>query len=506
MFDQRKMRRLVALLVSVVVLVWGAGLAAAASVSLYNGQPAKYVFFLVGDGMSQPQRTATEMFLAAREGKPHGSVKMAMSQFPAHGIMTNFSANSIIPDSADAVTAMACGLKTNSGMLGVNPEGKPIRNMAEMAKEKGMKIGIISTVAIDDATPGGFYTHQIQRSNFYEIGCDLSASGFDFFGGGGFRDAEGKRAKEKPAATVFDLAKKRGYAVVNNKADFKNLTSASGKAIVVNEWLQNNAAMPYAMDRTSKDLSLPELLAKAVEMLDNPQGFFIMTEAGKVDWALHANDAAAAIGDIIELDQTVQVALAFAEKHPGETLIVVTGDHETGGLTVGFAGTQYNSYFDVLPRQTMSFTRFTDEVVVKYRKTKASGHELDDLKPAIEQNFGLKFSGDAKDRMVLAPHEIIHIQEAFKRSMASENEKTNDPVTFNLYGGFDPLTIALTHILDQKAGLGWTTYAHTGLPITVSAFGVGAETFFGLFDNTDLSAKMKAIMGLPTEPRLAADK
>ena len=498
---------LIFLVLLAVAAMAGTSRAASPAKGLYQGQPARYVFFIIGDGMAQPQRTATEMYLAAKDGKPHGSVKLAMSELSAQGIMTTYAANSIIPDSADTATALACGVKTNSGMLGVTPDGRPYKNVSELAKARGMKVGIISTVSLDHATPAGFYAHQKSRNYYHEISYEMVMSGFDFFGGGGIKDPEGKKALDnKPKGNIMDLAKHQGYKVVKGKSDVTKLTPEDGKVIAINEWLQDSDAMPYTMDRTEKDMSLADLVAKAAEMLDNPKGFFIMAEGGKVDWACHANDAMASITDTIDTDNAVKAALKFAEKHPGETLILVVGDHETGGMTIGFAGTQYDSYYKVLDGQKMSYQQFSDEIVADYKKSKSSDYKFEDLKPAIEKYFGLKFEGDPKDQAVLKPHETAQIQEAFNRSMSGDKENSKDPLAYNLYGGYEPLTVKLTQLLNQKAGLGWTTYSHTGLPVTVSAEGVGAESFTGYYDNTDVAAKLKAVMGLPTVPEIAAQK
>ncbi len=467
------------------------------------GAEAKYVFFIIGDGMAQPQRTSAEMYLAAKEGKPHGSVKLLMDQLPAQGMMTTYSANSIIPDSADTATAMACGVKTNSGMVGVTPDSKTAKNVAEMAKESGKKVGVISTVSIDHATPAGFYAHQPSRNNYYEIGMELAKSGYDFFGGGGFKDPDGKKSKA-PDGNVIEEAKKNGYKVVTGKEAMEKLTPADGKVIVVNEWLQDSKAMPYKMDRTEKDMNLADLVTKAAEMLDNPNGFFIMAEGGKVDWACHANDAAGAINDALDVDGAVQAALKFQEKHPDETLVLVTGDHECGGLTIGFAGTKYDSFYDVLDGQKLSFQAFTDEMD-KLLKERGKDLTFDEVKPLVEASFGLKFAGEEKDPLVLKDFELAQVKDAFERAKAGDAEKSKDPQTYLLYGGYNPLSVTLTHLLNQKAGLGWTSYSHTGVPVTVSAAGAGSEMFNGSYDNTDIAKKLAKAMGLGEIKEVAAN-
>ena len=133
-----------------------------------------------------------------------------------------------------------------------------------------------------------------------------------------------------------------------------------GKVIAMNKIVDRDAAMYYTLDqRDSKDhVTLAEYLSKGIELLDNPNGFFMMVEGGKIDWACHANDAASSIRDTLALDEAVARAVSFYEKHPTETLIVVTGDHETGGMTIGFAGTQYSSFMDKIQYQKMSYIEF----------------------------------------------------------------------------------------------------------------------------------------------------
>ena len=138
-------------------------------------------------------------------------------------------------------------------------------------------------------------------------------------------------------------------------------------------------------------------------MLDGPQGFFIMAEGGKVDWACHANDARAVISDMIDLDNAVRTALEFAQKHPDETLIVVAGDHECGGMTIGFAGTKYNNFFQVLDGQKASYVKFSKAVMGEFKKSKGGEIKFEDVKPLIEEQFGLKFEGEAKDPLFLKP-------------------------------------------------------------------------------------------------------
>jgi alkaline phosphatase len=292
---------------------------------------------------------------------------------------------------------------------------------------------------------------------------------------------------------------------VTDKQKFLALTPKDGKVLAVNEWLQDGGALPYVMDMTEKDITLPEFTAKGIELLDNPKGFFMMVEGGKIDWACHANDATAALENTLAFDKAIAEAVAFYKKHPEETLIVVTGDHECGGLTLGFAGTKYASNFEILGNQNISFQKFTDEILKGLKETGKA--DLTTIKPLITKHFGLKFEGDAKaDPMVLDAHEVAQIKEALGKSLIGDQEGSKNPETYILYGGYDPLAVSLTHILNQKAGLGWTSYKHTGVPVTTSAIGVGSAAFNGSYDNTDVAMKVFKIMGLNPEVHLASAK
>ncbi len=470
-----------------------------AATATYSGQPAKYVFFFIGDGMGMPQRSAAEFYAAAKAGKI-SDITLAIDKLPVQGMTTTYSSESPITDSAAAGTAMACGVKTYNAALGMDANKNPYTSIAEMARDKGMLVGIVSSVSIDHATPASFYAHQPSRNTMYEIGLDLVASKFDYFGGGGFVDPSGKKSKlPEPRENVLDAAKKAGYTVAADKASFEKLAKGV-KAIAYNAWLQDAEALPYDIDTRKEDISLAEFTAKGIELLDNPKGFFMMVEGGKIDWACHANDALTSIKDTQAFDESMKVALAFMAKHPKETVIVVTGDHECGGLTIGFAGTKYENFFTVLDGQKVSFQKFSAEILKEYKEKNAGKYNFDDMKPIITANFGLKFEGDAKaDRAVLKDFEIAQLKEAFERSMAGDTEKSKDEQTYLLYGGYSPLTVTITHILNQKAGLAWTSYSHTGVPVATSADGVGAEIFGGLYDNTDLALKFMSVMGLPAK-------
>jgi alkaline phosphatase len=231
-----------------------------------------------------------------------------------------------------------------------------------------------------------------------------------------------------------------------------------------------------------------------ITVLDNDDGFFMMVEGGKIDWSCNANDAATTIQNTIAFSDAVQVAVDFAAAHPGECLIITTADHETGGLTIGFATTAYDTHFNYLSGQTISYVDFGSVVA----DMQATGATFDDALAAIQKYYGL--TTEAGRNLSLTADDVAALQAAFNYSMAPDTapaEESADYAAYALsYGGYDPLSVTVSHIMNNKAGLSYTSYAHTGLPVSVYATGVGAEAFAGSYDDTAIFDKTMNAMGL----------
>ena len=453
----------------------------------------KYVFMFIGDGMSHVQINAAQVFNGNNTKGDIALSPLSFTQFPVLGLQTTYDATSFCPDSASTATSLSSGIKTHSGVLGMGVDKTTkTENIAEkLKKQKDWKIGIVSTVTLNHATPAAYYAHTPSRNNYYDIGLQLVASDFDYFAGGSIN-----KAADGGKESIYDLAKAKGYTYVDTKDAIESLNSNSGKVYAQSPRLQDSGAMPYALDMTSNDVSLAEFVKKGIEVLDNEKGFFMMVESGKIDWACHANDAAAEIGDLLAFDDAVEVAIDFAKKHPGETLIVVTGDHETGGMTIGYASTGYNTAFDILKQQKLSYVAFDESI--KEMKREKGNLGFDEVMELVTKDFGLVAPiVNATDKaLVLTDVEYARLQEAFNQSMLPSDKRTKDDVTALLYGGYDPLSVTITHILNNKAGIGWTSYSHTGTPVSVYAEGVGAQLFSGSYDNTDIYYKLRDIVGV----------
>lgn len=447
----------------------------------------KYVFFFIGDGMAMPQINAAEAYLAGNKGKV-GVEQLSFTQFPATGLTTTYSANAMITDSAASATAMACGYKTNSGVISMDPSKTvSFPTMAEMAKAAGMKVGILSSVNLDHATPACFYAHEPSRSSYYNINVQMAKSNFDYFAGGMVRID--KTPDGKPSA--HDIMKDRGWQIASTRTELQALRPGK-QAYAYNKGFAGNA-LNYTIDQKPEDITIAEFTKKGIELLDNPNGFFMMVEGGKIDWACHANDAVASIHNTLAFDEAIREAVYFYMKHPDETLIVVTGDHECGGLTQGFAGTKYSSSYSLLSNQKISYEGFDTYVLGPFKKEHPNG-TLNELMPHIEEYFGMSDFSD---------YEMELLEDAFVQTMTDSKERADDDWTYLLYGGYEPLTVQLTHMLNQRAGLAWTSYSHTGVPVPTFAVGNGEALFNGYYDNTDLFKKIVAIMGLEQHVALA---
>ena len=263
--------------------------------------------------------------------------------------------------------------------------------------------------------------------------------------------------------------------------------------------------MPYALNRMYSvgqnydgSVTLAEFTEKGIEVLKNRKGFFMMVEGGKIDWAGHANDARANIEDTIAFDDAIAVAVDFARKHPLNTLIVVTGDHECGGMSLGFAGTGYASAYEIMAKQTIAYDDFANTVLADYKAAHPSpAADIDaDLWAIILDTMGLDGAGVTPDLADdLTAYELELMEDAYDKDIHGGNGNSGEE-NYVLYGYYNPITVTLTHILNRRAGMSWTSYSHTSVPVPVFAKGRGQRRFNGYYDNTDVAKKIAKVMGL----------
>ncbi len=481
---------------------------AAATMSNETGKTPKYVFLFIGDGMSYPQIQSTSDYLGALNDEDYWQAQPSLDDnqgaildgpeylnfmnFEGVGTAVTFDSNSFAPDSASTATSIATGHKTYSGSINVDETGTvEYETIAEQLKaQKGYEIGVITSVNLNHATPAAFYAHQASRSSYYEIGLEMVESDFDYFAGGGLLDPTGSEGDQ---TDLYQLAQEAGYTVARTYAEADAISADTDKAIIIEENLADSDAIPYEIDRTDDMWSLADYVEKGIEVLDNDTGFFMMCEGGKIDWACHANDAGSSIHDTQALADAVQVDIDFAAEHPDETLILVTGDHETGGLTIGFAGTDYDTYLDLLENQKISYAKFDSDYVASYKENKTP---FEDVLSDIEELFGLKAQGAADDKLVLTEYEMEQLRAAYEKSVNGTAASQYEQEEYVLYGTYEPLSVTITHIINNKSGISFTSYSHTGLPVAVLAHGLNAEVFNGYYDNTQIYEKMADLLNI----------
>jgi alkaline phosphatase len=371
-------------------------------------------------------------------------------------------------------------------MLGVTPDGTRLVSVAEFAKQKGMKVGIITTVTIVHATPAGFYAHRKRRGLTYQIALDLVASGFDYFAGGGVYEKYDDKNDPEYQGNVFELAKKAGYKVLTTRDEWAALKPG------MKSWsVFAKSAMDFAIDADGTQPSLSELVTKGIEVLDGENGFFMMCEGGKVDYAGHANDAATNIKDILALDNAVKVALKFAQKHPEDTLVIVTGDHETGGMSLGFAGTGGKFKVELLAYQKCSTEKFSS--VIKQMLRQDINLEFSNVQPLVTKNFGLYFGNDKSNPMRVNSAELKLLKEAFEKDREYVRKQVADTTAHDV-GRRYVFASTVRNVLAAHAGIGWSSGSHTALPTLTTAQGVCADIVVGMQDNTEIGLRLKKLL------------
>ncbi|MGN0235614.1 MAG: alkaline phosphatase [Paludibacteraceae bacterium] len=447
------------------------------AVALLTFGQAKYVFYFIGDGMGTNQVLGTEMYLSELKGEI-GRQRLCMTQFPYSGQAATFSASNGITDSSAAGTCLASGKKTTNGVLGQDPNGKDVRTVAETLKAQGWGVGIMTSVAIDHATPGAFYAHVPSREMYYEIGTQLAHSGFDFFGGAAFHQPNPKSGSSKgKRVNLYDLCEKQGYTFAHGYADGQQKMDAEKMILVqATDGIDKDKPsynIPYAIDRSQDDLTLEQIVRTAIPFLSGKyERFFMMVEGGMIDYASHGNDAATAFGEVIAMDEALRAAYAFYQEHPDETLIVVTADHETGGLALG--NSDYTLNLQLLQHQHCSAWILSDKVSALFNGKKQPKWE--EVKQVLTESLGLYA------QVEVTAEEDAALQEAYKKAVS---HKGNDMKT--MYKDINEIGALAVKMLNDKSKIGWTTTAHSAHAVPIFAVGVGAARFSGWHDNSDIA-------------------
>lgn len=410
----------------------------------------KYIFLFIGDGMSSAQVELTEIYQnSVLNNEINEQQKLSFTQFNTIGLRKNYSGSNYIPDSAASGTALSSGLLTYNGSINVDMDGKEVKSLTYDLHESGKKIGIITTMSLNHATPAAFYAAAPSRIDYDNIAYDLVDSNFEYFAGG---DIFGISSEE-----IQNYAIDNGYTIIK---DINALDSISkeNKNIIISPYTNGEGFMSLAIDNKTA-FNLANYVTKGIEVLDNKNGFFIMTESGLIDYAGHNNDARSVISEVQELDNAVKVALEFAKKHPDETLIIVTGDHETGGLTLGTENTTHELNLENLSKQTYSY-----EKLVEY---------------AVQiKNQNISYTEVIKHLNTFYGIENIDLTDVYEKTIAGDSQI---------------LKTTVLSIISKEAGINYSTTYHTADRIPVYAYGVGSEKFSGIYDSSEFNQKLREI-------------
>ena len=460
----------------------------------------KYVFFFIGDGMGPVQYQLTSNYLY-RISDPEviylrPQKMLNFMYFPTVATVMTPDSTSFVPDSASTATAMSSGEKTHTMSVNTDEVGdRKYRPLSYDLHDLGYRLGVVTTAFMNDATPASFYSQHYDRYDRYPIASQMSLNGVDVYAGGGIMEPDDPKGIGEDS---WELLKQAGYTIVNTRKDALNLSAKDLPAYILGEDLDHVQSVPYAIDRDENSWNLGQYLRRTVELLDqdDEKGFFILCEAGKIDWACHNNTCGTMIHEVIDLTTGVDVALEFQKKHPDETLILVTADHETGGLSQGFTSTHYMTYIENYQAHKVSHDYFRINLISRFVKEQTP---FEEAMKSVEECFGLypPQSDELPEpgSLELTPAEYERIREGYELTIHDTFHKRR-PTQFEYetYGGYNPFQVAIQRVFNRKCGVDFSTFGHTATPVSLFSQGPGSELFTGLIDNTEIYLKLRSLL------------
>ena len=454
-----------------------------------SAQPTNRII-MFGDGVAAAHLELGRYSSQYLLGRPFAITDTALRE-GTMGLMTVHPFEALVTDSAAAATAMGTGVKTRNGAVGVGPDGQPVLTVMEAAKAAGKRIGLLTTTSIWDASPAGFSVHVVTRGDSQGVVDQYLALEPDVLMGGGrgfFLPREVPGGQRTDGQDMVALFRAKGYEVASTPEE---LRAATGPRLL---GLFANADMDFELDRDpAEQPSLVEMTEAAFRVLsqDSPNGFVLFVENENPDTASHRNDIAATMRDMWAFDEAVQRALDF-QRRTADTLLLIAGDHECGGLTATYAQRDFST--------TASGNRFY-----------AAGEHLERVGgislslEAAAVRLGSQPSAEALD-LLLAEHFPGFSLDADLREAILAQRMLDLPYT-------RPTAHALGRMIARQTGFYWGTGGHGTDPVPIGALGVGAERFGGYYDNTDFGRTLLQLVsgGAATAARrqpgaLAADR
>lgn len=469
------MKRIVYLFTCITILL---GMAMPSTVHCQENQPqAKYVFYMIGDGMGINEVVGTQLY---NVNTGQGPEQVNFLYFPVRGFVTTHSASSLVTDSAAGGTALATGVKTYNNGIGVDADKNPVSNLAEWANASGKGTGIITSVGLNHATPASFLAHVEDRHFYEDISLQYIAGPVDFVAGGGFITENSTH----DALYFEQKAKDAGIHVYHGKQEWSNMSPSDKRVLCLSGKEEEN--LPYAVDRQEDDTTLPEFVSAGISYLESrfaEEGFFMMVEGGRIDNAGHADDGTTCFHEINDFAAAIDVVLDFYDRYPEETLIVVTADHETGGMMLG-AGL-YEMHPDRMAAQKMSTEALSRLFSTTFPK---------ESKPTWEEvkDFLIRHLGLWEDIKVDRRTEQ-ELKSTYNRNYGSPDAQEERVV--NLYSSPALLIQQAVGYLNRTSGYGWSFGSHSGSPVGLYVKGNGAEAFIPARDNTDIAPTIAKVAG-----------
>jgi alkaline phosphatase len=433
----------------------------------------KYIFlFLVdGGGITHMEITRQYNRVVHNEGL---IITDSIMKEGTLGLLATDPANSLSTDSAAAATALASGCKAKLGMLGMCADGTVPTTAMEIAKEKGMRIGLVTNGTVYDASPAAFLCQVPSRRQYAAIlNCYLKKQP-DLLLGGGRNQFVAKGQAESRVGDEIDLTAafvNKGYAKVETKTELEQVRG--GRVL----GLFSPADMSFEIDRdTRTEPALYEMTQAAIRLLhaNDQRGFFLFIENENVDTAAHQSDIAAVVRDFREFDRAVGLAYDFYKKYPRDTLIIVTSDHETGGI--GFT----------LALKDLTSTKGANQAAGTTEDLKKI-HSIPISLKKVAEILGPRPTGAAVDAVMKEYFKGFTLAPEFKEAILKQQ-----PISRTLFT--DATMNALGMMIANNTQAYWLTSTHTNQPVFVAALGEGSERFRGYQDNSDLGKNLKAIL------------
>ena len=442
----------------------------------------KYVFYFIGDGMGVNEVIGTNLY---NQATGYGPETVNFSQFPVLNFITTVSANSLVTDSSAAGTALATGVKINNSVVGVDPDGNPVSNLTEWAHAAGFGTGVATSVGVNHATPASFVAHTDKRSSYEEIALQMIDSPVDFMAGAAFLTDRGTGHDSGYFEHKADSA---GIAVYKGPAAIQGLDLTKDRVVCLSA--KEEDSLPYAIDRKDGDTQLSDFTDAAIRYLEarfGKKGFFLMVEGGKIDYAGHGNDAATCFQEVNDMAQSVDLALTFLARYPKETLIVITADHETGGLMLGSG--RYEMHPERLAKQHACVDELTNLFRAQFFPTDKpfKTPTWDAVKAFFTEHLGLWGDVEVNERTEK------ELRDIYDRTFGKGGDR--NLTEENLYSSNFRIVADVVRSLDRAAGYQWSFGSHSGSPVGLYVTGACAEEFGTVKDNAEIAPLIAKLAG-----------